>query len=118
MWNRRWYRIALVWVLILAGCGGAIILPDSAAKEKSRLKREIDAALPLGSTRSDVEKWLDARGFQFVALEDENGRISGLEVCLDREYFWDGNGRLTIWFSFDRKGGLTEHGTEWESFSF
>jgi hypothetical protein len=50
----------------------------------AKLKRIISAELPPGSTRAQVEDWLDAHGFPIqISTPDKTGPWSATEVGLD-----------------------------------
>ena len=115
--GKRWRRLALTLLGLVTACGGAVFLPDSPDREAERLRREIDADLPPGSPRAVVEKWLNDRDFHPRPVVDAEGQFSGLFVNAYREYFWQGNGELELWFQFDQNGGLSGHGSDWTSFS-
>jgi hypothetical protein len=112
-----WLWVVLVLFLVVVSCGAAVYFADSPTKEASRLEREIDSALLLGSSRAEVEHWLASRGFRPQPSLTSDGRFCGLSVNVDKEYFWYGNGQLTIWFHFDEKGMLIKYGTNWTSYS-
>ena len=90
-----------------------VVLPDSPDREIARLNRQLEIELPLGTSRADVEKWLNDR----PTFHDISGAADGARwtvVQAHREYFWYWSGWLMISFSFDDQDRLVKHHIEFE----
>jgi hypothetical protein len=115
--RRRWVLFALVVVIcLLLACGWAgnwscLFWPNpDVAGDEAAFKRKVAEALPLGSTRKQVEAWLEGQGISHEGediLDGPGGKPIGIgtstpysKECLP--------GQFLLEFYFDSDGKLTE----------
>jgi hypothetical protein len=105
------------WIGLFLAIGlsiaGVVFCADSGSKEAKRLTQEIGQSLPLGVASKAVQEWLDARGFVTWSVQvDDHTQVATLKAHAYREYFWDWNGHLEVYFQFGPKG-LERFGMWW-----
>jgi hypothetical protein len=89
------------------------------------VERRIDAALPIGSTRQEIEAWLTEQGIEYKYWDNvivgplagscsEKDFVPIIEVIIpdtDRPHLVDGN--ILISFVLGHDGRLTERSVKW-----
>ena len=61
---------AIAGVVVLAAAGGCLTVPGLTDTTLPEVERRIDRGVPLGSTRLEVEAWLDGRGIEHGFYDD------------------------------------------------
>jgi hypothetical protein len=114
----------LVCVLFV-GCAS---LPSGPANRTNvpDVERRVNAALPIGSTREEIESWLTAQGIQYSysdrpypkattevvgVCEDPTGSITGIIRNTDQSLLVTGN--IQLRFNLGKDGRLTQRWVKW-----
>ncbi|MGL6075321.1 MAG: hypothetical protein ACRC8S_14280 [Fimbriiglobus sp.] len=105
---------AVLWTLaglLIACCVGSCELayrPHNGFRVGS-LRSEAQSALPIGSSREQVEAWLDARGLPYMAVYDKGGEsFLWYLVRMPNPSWMRPNAGLSMTFYFHGAGGLSE----------
>ena len=116
-------KAALVAALLVGGC-----LPLSQSKTTTvpRVERKIDEALPVGSTRENVEAWLTQQGIEYSftdklddytelkAMPDIDNYPTGIiAIVRDTDHSFFVTGSITLKFLFGPDGRLQKRVVRW-----
>jgi hypothetical protein len=94
-----WLSLSLSLVAICASCGSLIYYNNEPIRAFEHLKQEIEADLPLGTPRADVERWFKNRQITHGDIVDENNRICGLITSLpQRSFLQTAEIRIALYF--------------------
>ena len=81
--------------------------PPSPVAVEQATRAQVDVALPIGSTREEVETWLESQGIHRANIEDSDGHFQGIwvEKTMYKGFFY--NLEVQMEFSFDQNGNLS-----------
>jgi hypothetical protein len=112
--------VAVVCGLVIALCLTAAVIgvlvhfAETGEGDAKQLKRQIDADLPLGSSKTEVAMWLGAKGFKDSHdSKKPDGHGSALWVSATTNHWWEWSGELYITFDFDEDDRLIESDARW-----
>ena len=82
--------------------------PPSATASAQAAQKEVDAALPIGSTKEAVETWLESQGLGHYEFPHYNERFITISAgkSVYKGYIFDL--RLQMYFYFDQNGKLSK----------
>jgi hypothetical protein len=105
--NRRWFNRWIVLALLLAACivcVGTLHFLFAPPMTATSLKQQINQDLPRGSTRTEVESWLNSRGIRFGTMQSAKRAFEGIGAEIPFRYL---PGLFFIEFKFDDCDRLT-----------
>ena len=102
-------RLIVLAVLAVASIGVLACLMATHRITESSFRAEVEADLPPGTPRAEVEAWLRGRGIPFIGLVDKDRRPVGLSGEVPHVYYIDLLFYTVIQFSisFDADGRRT-----------
>jgi hypothetical protein len=114
--RRRWWVLAAVGVLVALVWGvpayfDGHIIPrlNPAGADEAALKRKVAAALPPGSTRTQVEAWLKSPGIPYGDILDvKSDKAVGVGTRQPYSDWLGETGFVSLDFYFDDDGKLTK----------
>jgi hypothetical protein len=109
VWKRLWFL-----ALVLVALGGVYWYAAESGGTPKKVERMLRTELPVGSTRAQVEAWLDSHGFYHSRLVERDGRESKEVLAIidpaNVHLLWEGE--IQISFYFDQDDLLIGHKLE------